>query len=117
MLRQKERNTSIPPIATTHILIDGQGAAWVANTTTKVIEIVLDARAYRLTPAQIHAEHPHLSLAQIHAALSYYYDHKDALDADLDRRYKEAERLRSEATGQVTRVQLEARRSHPQPSA
>jgi hypothetical protein len=31
----------------------------------------------------LHAELPHLSLAQIYAALAYYYDHKDAYDHEM----------------------------------
>jgi uncharacterized protein (DUF433 family) len=35
-----------------------------------------------MTPEQIAAEYP-LTLAEIHAALAYYYDHKPELDAQL----------------------------------
>jgi len=35
---------------------------------------------------------PHLTLAQIHAALSYYYDHKAEFDAQIERGLKEYER-------------------------
>jgi uncharacterized protein (DUF433 family) len=93
-----------------HIYLDRQGVAWIMNTTTKVIEVVLDQNAYSLSPAQIHAEHPHLSLAQIYAALSYYYDHKTEMDEEIARRYQEVERLRSQAANQLTRKELEARR-------
>ncbi len=100
----------MPLIATSHIRVDGSGGAWIANTTTKVIEVVLDQTAFGLSAPQIHAEHPHLSLAQVHAALSYYYDHKSELDDEIARRHQEVEQLRSEATGHVTREQLEERR-------
>src|SRR5579871_5217813 len=100
----------MPVVAITHIFVDEQGTAWIANTTTKVIEVVLDQKAFGLTPTEIHAEHPHLSLAQVHAALSYYYDHKSELDEEIARRYREVEQLRREAKGQVTREQLEERR-------
>jgi uncharacterized protein (DUF433 family) len=52
------------------------------------------------SPEQILVEHPDLSLAQIHAALAYYYDHMDEIEAELaaeeggDERY---ERRRAEA--------------------
>ena len=39
----------------------------------KVTEVVLDKIAYGWSPEEIHFQHPHLSLAQIHAALTYYY--------------------------------------------
>ncbi len=32
---------------------------------------------------EIHFQHPHLSLAQIHAALSFYYDHQRQFDAQI----------------------------------
>jgi hypothetical protein len=34
-----------------------------------------------------------LSLAQIHAALGYYYDHKEEFDAHVERGLREADRL------------------------
>ena len=52
------------------------------------------------TPQQILVEYPDLSLAQVHAALAYYYDHVDEIEAELaaeegwDERY---ERRRAEA--------------------
>lgn len=81
---------------TAHIWLDERGAAWVDDTNTKVIEIIRDKLGYGLGPEEIHEEHPHLSLAQIHAAFAYYYDHQQALDADMERRHREAEAIRSE---------------------
>jgi uncharacterized protein (DUF433 family) len=36
------------------------------------------------TPDEIVTELPTISLAQVHAALAYYYDHKQEIDADLE---------------------------------
>lgn len=36
------------------------------------------------TPEEIQIKLPHLNLAQIYDALSYYYDHKDEIDRDID---------------------------------
>jgi uncharacterized protein (DUF433 family) len=82
---------------TAHIRIDEQGRAWIDDTNVKVIEVVLDKLGWGLSPEEIHAEHPHLSLAQIHAALSYYYDHQAEFDARIARDTEEIERLRAEA--------------------
>lgn len=38
-------------------------------------------------------QYPHLSLAQIHAALAYYYDHQTELDAEIQRRRQEVNAL------------------------
>jgi len=58
----------------TQIELDDRGVAWIAGTKVKVIEVVLDKMAYGSSPEEIHFQHPHLSLAQIHGALTYYYE-------------------------------------------
>ena len=80
-------------VIASHIELDDRGRAWVAGTKVKVIEVVLDHIAYGFSPAEIHLQHPHLSLAQIHAALAYYYDHQANMDAEIQRQAGEAERL------------------------
>ena len=100
-----------------HIYLDEHEVAWIRNTTTKVIEVVLDHTAYGLSPAQIHAEHPHLSLGQVHAALSYYFDNKSEIDAEIERRYNTAQALKSQSGKQLTRQELEARRQKTETSA
>lgn len=85
---------------------DERGTAWIADTNTKVIEVATDRRAYGWDAEEIHAAHPHLSLAHIHAALSYYYDHQAEMDAQMDRQVEGHHRQRREAAGQLTRAQL-----------
>src|SRR5882724_9474243 len=94
----------------THIQRDERGVAWIADTNTKVIEVAMDQVAYGWDAEEIHAAHPHLSLAQIYAALSYYHDHKVELDAQMQRQLENYRRLRGEAAGQLTRAELLARR-------
>ena len=33
-----------------------------------------------MTPDEVIAAHPHLTLAQVHAALAYFYDHRDEVE-------------------------------------
>jgi len=47
------------------------------------------------SPETIHNEYPYLSLAQIYAAFSYYYDHQPEIDAEIDQRDREMERLQA----------------------
>ena len=77
-------------------MLDDRGRGWIDDTNVKVIEVVLDKIGWGLSPEEIHEQHPHLSLAQIHAALSYYYDHKTEYDAEIERQNAEYERLRAE---------------------
>jgi uncharacterized protein (DUF433 family) len=83
----------MPTIATTHIEIDDEGVAWIADTRVKVIEVAVDKLAHGSSPEEIYFQYPHLSLAQIHAALAYYYDHQVELDADIEKRRTDAEEL------------------------
>jgi len=47
----------------THIRRDDRGVAWIADSNTKVIEVAMDHVAYGWDAEEIHAAHPHLSLA------------------------------------------------------
>lgn len=70
----------------TRIVLDNLGVPFIAGTTVKVIELVLDQTAYGWSAEELGFQHPQLSLGQIHLALAYYWDHKDALDADIAQR-------------------------------
>jgi len=80
----------MPAIANTLIELDEQGVAWVSGTQVKVIEVALDKLAHGSSPEEMHFQYPHLSLAQIHAALAYYYEHQTELDAEIQRRWQGA---------------------------
>jgi uncharacterized glyoxalase superfamily protein PhnB len=69
----------------------------------------MDHAAYGWDAEEIHAARPHLSLAQIHAALSFYHDHKGELDAQMQQQLENHRRLRNEAPGQLTHAALRAR--------
>ncbi len=84
-------------VTLSHIWLDDRGVAWVDDTNTKVIEIALDRIAYGWDADEIHEQYPDLGLSQIHAALTYYYDHKAAFDAQIEEDDREVERLRAEA--------------------
>jgi uncharacterized protein (DUF433 family) len=92
--------------AASQIEIDDQGVAWIAGANTKVIEVVLDKLAYGWSPEEMHFQHPHLSLAQIHAALSYYYEHEEELDSDIARRHAEVEKMAAESADSPLRRKL-----------
>ena len=76
-----------------HVELDDSGRAWITGANVKVIEVALDMVAYGWGAEQIHEEHPDLSLAEIHSALAYYYDHQAELDREMRAQAQEAERL------------------------
>lgn len=69
-----------------HILINEDRVPLIAGTTMKVVELVLDHLAYGWSPEELHFQHPCLTMAQIHSALAYYWDHKAELDQDVEQR-------------------------------
>lgn len=80
-------------VAYAHIDFTPAGGPFISGTQTKVVEIVLDHLAYGWDAAEIHRQHPHLSLGQIHSALAYYYDHQTAMDQDIDERLRRVEQI------------------------
>jgi uncharacterized protein (DUF433 family) len=98
----------MPTVAETHVRLDDRGIAWIDNTRTKVIQVALDQIAHGWSAAEIHFQHPHISLGQIHAALAYYYDHKAVFDAEIQRSLERVEQLRSKAGESPMRKRLRA---------
>jgi uncharacterized protein (DUF433 family) len=96
----------MPTTITSHIEIDDHGVAWITGANTKVVEVVRDKLAHAWGPEEIHREHPHLSLAQIHSAFAYYYENKERMDGEIDCREREAEELASQAADPVLRRKL-----------
>jgi uncharacterized protein (DUF433 family) len=80
-----------------HVQLDDTGTPMIAGTTMKVVELVMAQMAHGWSPEELHFQHPYLTLGQIHSALAYYWDHKDELDADIERRWQWAEQARQHA--------------------
>ena len=89
-----------------HIEIGRDGVAMVSGTTTKVVEIVQDHLAHHWHAEDIHRQHPHLSLAQIHAALTYYYDHQQEIEEEIDRRVRHVAEIKGRRADDTIREKL-----------
>lgn len=89
-----------------HIHLDDRGIAWIDDTNTKVIEVALDMIAHGWSPEEIHFQHPHLSLAQIHSALGYYYDHQVEMDKRVQSSLKNAEHSRAQTAESPIRKRI-----------
>lgn len=79
-----------------HIRVDERGVAWIDDTNVKVVEVITDKLAHGSSAEEIHFQYPHLSLAQIYAALSYYHDHQAVMDEEIQQRLETAEKLAAE---------------------
>jgi uncharacterized protein (DUF433 family) len=92
----------------THISLDERGRPWVDGTNTKVIEIVLDKLAYGWSPEEMCLQHPHLTLAHVHSALAYYYDHQAEIDTEIARQVETFDALRAAASNSTITQKLKA---------
>lgn len=78
-------------VSTEHIHVDEHGVARIIGSRIKVIHLVMDRMANGWSADEIHQQHPHLTLADVHAAFAYYYDHQQELDERIRQSLKNVE--------------------------
>ena len=69
-----------------HIVIDKNvcgGKPRIAGSRIKVQQIILEYERLGWTADEVCDAHPSLSLADVHAALAYYYDHAEEIEKDI----------------------------------
>ena len=71
------------------------GKAVITGTRIKVTQIALEYERLGWSPDQIVEAHPHLTLAQVHDALSFYYGHQAQLDAEIKAEAEKAAEIKS----------------------
>jgi len=77
-----------------HIALDAKGRPFVLGTSYRVSEIVIDTFHNGYSPEEICVQHYNeLNLAQVHAALSYYFDNKVEMDTRMKREDDEVDAL------------------------
>ena len=89
-----------------HIEISTAGVPFVEGTRTKVVEIALDRLAHHWDAEEIQRQHPHLTLGQIYAALTYYHDHQEAFDAEIRNQLADVDRIIAHSGSTVIRTRL-----------
>ena len=71
-------------LAYPHVVKENGAPARLENhPRTRVAMIVIDYLAYGWSPDEICRQHPYLKLAEVHAAMAYYYDHQTEIDAEI----------------------------------
>src|SRR5437762_7111826 len=73
------------------------GQPHIAGTRIKVKHVYTWVEQMGMTPAQVVAEYPHLTMAQVHAALAYYWSHKDEIHQDIDDEARRVAELKAKA--------------------
>ena len=59
------------------------GRPAISGTRIKVSQIAIEFEHMGMSPDDIVQAHPHLNLSQVHAALSYYYQHADEIRGEI----------------------------------
>jgi uncharacterized protein (DUF433 family) len=72
----------------------GQSRTFIVGTRVRVLDVYALAELQGQTPDQIVEAFPHLSLAQVHAALSYYFANRDEIVRELREEHVLADRFR-----------------------
>jgi len=78
-----------------HILLNDSRAPVIAGTTMKVVELVQAQAAHGWSAEELREQFPHLTFGQIYSALAYYWDHREALEADIEARLRKVDRIRN----------------------
>lgn len=73
------------------------GQARIAGTRIKVKHIYVWVERMGMAPAQVVADYPHLTMAQVHAALAYYWSHRDEVHQDIENEEKLVSDLRGKS--------------------
>src|SRR5437660_5672975 len=73
------------------------GQPRIAGTRIKVKHVYVWVEQMGMTPAQVVAEYPHLTRAQVHAALAYYWSHQEEIHRDIENEEKLVAELKAKA--------------------
>ena len=73
------------------------GQPRIAGTRIKVKHVFTWVERMGMTPAQVVAEYPHLTMAQVHAALAYYWSHESEIQKDIENEDKLIAELKTQA--------------------
>jgi uncharacterized protein (DUF433 family) len=85
------------PVIREHIVSTADtcgGKPRIAGSRIQVKHIVVMHERQGMTPEEIVSEYPHLTLAGVYAALAYYHDHREEINADIKAEHQWYEEMR-----------------------
>jgi uncharacterized protein (DUF433 family) len=87
----------------------GEAARVARLPRVRVSHIVLPHLMHGWSAEELARQYPHLSLAEIHAALGYYFDHAEEIAREIEADLAEDERLRAQAAANSFMTRLRAK--------
>ncbi len=91
------------------------GRARIDGTRVKVKHVYRWVEEQGMTPAQVVEQYPHLTRAQIYAALAYYWSHPDEIAAEIEDEDRLAADLKAKAGPSKLQSRLAERDAHDDP--
>ncbi|HYV04457.1 MAG TPA: DUF433 domain-containing protein [Blastocatellia bacterium] len=92
-----------------HITVREDGVAFINGVRTKVGQLISEVMAYGWSPEELHFQHPHLSMSQIHSALAYYWEHREEIEQQIEADLRCADEMRQRAGESPLTARLKAK--------
>jgi uncharacterized protein (DUF433 family) len=87
----------------------GQPARLSRLPRIRVAQIVMDYLAHGWSPDEMCRHYPHLSPAEAHAAMMYYYDHQAEMDAEIQAELAEVRAAQASAQPSPFELRMRAK--------
>lgn len=91
------------------------GEPHILGHRIKVRHVAVWYEQMRMSPAEIVATYPTITLAQVHAALAYYYGHRDEIQAAIAEEARFVEGLEAQSGPSLLRAKLRQRNATNDP--
>ena len=91
-----------------HLHCDSNRAVWIDQTGYRVVDLVREHLAHGWSAESLRENHPDLSLAQIHAALAWFYDHEQAVLDEISEKALLADRIFESAGSRSVQERIRA---------
>jgi uncharacterized protein (DUF433 family) len=85
------------------------GEPHILGHRIKVRHVAVWHEEMGMSPAEIAATYPTITLAQVHAALAYYYDHRDEIQAAIAEEDRFVEELKAKSGPSLVQEKLRQR--------
>ena len=87
----------------------GEPARLLRIPRTRVAMIAMDYLAHGWSADEICRQYPYLRHAEVHAAMAYYFDHQDELDAEIRSEWEQVQRDRTKRTRSPFFIRMRAK--------
>ena len=96
MTRMNEEDAMALELTYPHIEKPQDEPAWLQRVPRiRVAQIVMDYLAHGWSADEMCRQHPYLHPAEAHAAMTYYFDHQDEIDREVQTEWQHVQQDRS----------------------